>query len=166
MKNEFKTDKKWQGDRLILSFQGDIDENAEFSKIDLTGVKKATFDFSGIRFVNSIGLRGWLLWIRKASGMELQFVKCPRNVVDQMNILEGFLPSNALVESFYIPYYCSGCDHTEMHLVHRGKDYKEGTADAKEGILVQDGFACPKCGAVAELDVLKERYFNFLKYRK
>lgn len=166
MSQEFKVSKKLQDDKIILSFSGDINEYADFTKVDLGGAKEAIFDFSEVRFVNSIGLRGWIIWIKKAAGMSIQFIKCPRYVVDQMNILEGFLPPNARVESFYIPYYCESCDHTEMFLAERGRDFKEGTADVKEGILVKDELPCPKCGNPAEMDVLKERYFNFLKYRK
>ncbi|MCB0361434.1 MAG: hypothetical protein KDD35_01850 [Bdellovibrionales bacterium] len=166
MTDGFRIDQKTEGDNLILSFTGDINENADFNEIEFSGIKKMTLDFSGVRFVNSIGLRGWIQWIKKVSGVTIYFTKCPRYVVDQMNILDGFLPLNAIVESFYVPYYCEACDHTETILATRGKDFKEGTADTKEGLLLQDEIACPKCGGSAELDVLKERYFNFLKYRK
>ncbi len=166
MLNNFTVNTEKKGSVLRLNFVGDINEYSDFNQIDLSDSEEVIFDFSGVRFVNSIGLRGWILWVKKIKDKRVTFEGCPRYVVDQMNILDGFLPPQALVGSFFVPYYCDACDHTELYLAHRGVDFQEGTADQIEKINMADKRKCPQCGAPAELDVLGERYFNFLKYRK
>lgn len=156
-----------EGDRLKLTFVGDINENADFSTVNLGAAKELVLDMGGIRMLNSVGLRSWLLWIKSfANNCSLVFTNCPRHVVDQMNILDGFLPLSARVETFFVPYYCENCDKTENILAHRGKDFMEATVDTKEGVSVPDEAPCPVCNQAMEIDILKDRYFSFLKYRK
>jgi len=160
-------DKVKEGDTTRLIFKGDLDENADFSSVNLGVVKNLVFDMGALRILNSIGIRSWLLWIKKfINGCNLVFVNCPHHVICQMNILHGFLPFSARVESFYIPYYCKSCDKRENILATRGKDFMEATADTKEGISISDEMLCPVCQQTMEIDVSKDNHFNFLKYRK
>ena len=167
MDESLKIEQSKNGDQLHLVFRGDINENADFSDVSLVGAKEIVLDMAQIRLLNSVGLRSWLLWIKSFAGdSSLVFINCPRHVVDQMNILDGFLPLTARVESFLVPYYCEHCEKTDSVLAVRGKDYMEATADAKEGVTLPDEKPCPHCNQQMEMDVLKDRYFSFLKYRK
>lgn len=155
------------GDQMTLALTGNLNENAEFPQLDVNGVREVVLDLSGIKMLNSVGLRSWLLWIKTfAQKTGLVFVNCPRHVVDQMNILDGFLPTHARVDSFFVPYFCESCDATESILARRGQDFMEGTADTREGVTLPDERPCPHCQKPMEMDVLRDRYFSFLKYRK
>ena len=166
MNREFKITSNKTGSELYLKFSGDINENSEFNNINLEEIQVVHMDFKEVGFVNSVGLRSWIIWVKNFSNLKINFYNCPRQVVDQLNILEGFMPPNATVQSFFVPFYCDECDHTDMVLASRGKDYIEASADKKEGVSLADELPCSQCGQNAEMDVLKERYFNFLKLKQ
>lgn len=150
-----------------LSIRGVINENTDFSQIDLKSAKLVYLDLKEVKTLNSMGLRNWVLWVKQIKDSTQMIVRhCPRTVVDQMNILHGFLPMGAVVESFFIPYTCSSCQHEENYLAIRGRDYKEGTVDSKEGASILNTRPCVKCKETMEMDVVPARYFNFLKYRR
>jgi anti-anti-sigma regulatory factor len=152
---------------FTLHFIGILDENTDFRPIKLDGAKSIIVDLEKVTGLNSMGLRNWVLWTKSLKAQaQIFFRHCTRPVVDQMNILNGFLPMGAIVESFYVPYHCEGCAHDDNYLAVRGKDYMEGRADSKEGIKIPDERACTACGEPMQFDVVPRKYFGFLKYRK
>ncbi len=160
--------KVFSGDtECSVHIEGPINENTIFSQIDLQGAKILILDLEHVRSLNSMGLRNWMLWIRSLKSRSQTFFRnCPRVVVDQMNILQGFLPMGAVVESFFVPYWCSSCEHEENHLATRGRDFMEGTVDTPEGLTLTETRPCPVCSGQMEWDIIPLKYFAFLKYRK
>lgn len=165
MESQFKI--STDDDIVIIRIFGDINENTKFVELVLPPLKKIVLDLTEVKTLNSMGLKNWLQWVKKFK-IYTQFVfkGCPRPVVDQMNILQGFLPMGALVESFFVPYYCSHCGHEEEFFAVRGRDFMEATVDTKEGILLTQKRQCMMCGKESELDVVPAKYFSFLKYRR
>lgn len=149
-----------------ISIQGSIDENMDFSSLKIGEAKNLILDLREVRSLNSMGLRNWVHWVKSFRGRKQLFLRhCPRVVVDQMNILQGFLPIGAVVESIFVPYYCESCDKEENVLAQRGRDYMEGSVDAREGQNLSPTKICPHCGKTSEMDVIPAKYFGFLKYR-
>lgn len=150
-----------------VQMAGSINESTDFSEIDLADAKIVILDLEDVKNLNSMGLRNWVSWVKTfRAKVQIYFRKCSRPVVDQMNILQGFLPMNAVVESFFVPYCCKACDHEENYLATRGKDFMEGTVDAREGMVMPESKPCPVCGGQMEWDLVPAKYFGFLKYRK
>ncbi len=150
-----------------IHIEGAINENTDFFQVELGGVKIVILDLEHVHSLNSMGLRNWVLWIRSLkSRAQTYFRNCPRPVVDQMNILQGFLPMGAVVESFFVPYTCPSCQHEENYRATRGKDFMEGTVDAREGLILSENRPCPVCSGQMEWDIIPAKYFAFLKYRK
>lgn len=164
MSFEFKVSELDAACELVL--KGDINESVNFKNIKLIPGKHLIIDLSGIRLLNSVGLRSWVLWARELDYAVVSLRRCPNPVVNQMNILDGFLPLRAVIESFELPYMCESCGHEESHWAMRGKDYYERTADKAEWVKVKESIPCPKCGEKADLDVLPLKYFGFLKGRR
>jgi len=155
------------GEECTVVVDGQIDENSDFSKVQVGAASTIFLDLQNVSSLNSMGLKKWLEWVRDIrDGRQLFFRNCPRPVVDQMNILNGFLPMGAIVESFSVPYYCGECSHEENYLATRGKDFLEGTVDKKEGVLLTEKKECPICQAKMEWDIIPQKYFSFLKYRR
>lgn len=154
------------GDRLILRFIGEIDETSDFSVVGDIKKKKVIIDLARIVSLNSLGIRNWVFWIRSIpDSIRVEFTNSPRVVVDQLNVLQGFKPMDAVVTSFELPYFCDACGFESALMLHRGKDYSEGTADVREQITFKSSIPCTKCGEDMEIDVLEKKYFHFLKYR-
>ena len=154
---ELKSEVNKQGDKVMVKFVGAIDEDCTLPQVDLAGVKELIFDFEGLNLINSCGIRDWVSWMKTIpSGVIAVFTKCPAILVDQINMINGFVPAGGYVQSFFVPYFCDECDDVVNKLFERGKDYNKGECDVAEEI------SCPKCSSEAELDVIKLKYFKFL----
>src|SRR4051812_12932078 len=98
----FKAEKQQSGAETVVTFAGHIDEDAQFANLDLNGSNKVVVDLDGVTAINSCGIREWIKWIRTApGGASVVYRKCPKVIVDQINMVTGFLPDNGKVESFY-----------------------------------------------------------------
>jgi len=161
---EFKHTVKQAGDTLHLAFEGAIDEDTEFPSLNLSLAKKVVIDLNGIRSINSVGIREWLGWIRPvAQTAEITLERCPKSMVLQFNMVDGFLPPNTKVTSFYVPYFCEKCDFEGSHLLTVGKDVVNEAGAIKVNF---DAKAAGKCGqnpCEIEMDVQEAKYFQFLK---
>ncbi|OFZ10576.1 MAG: hypothetical protein A2Z20_08935 [Bdellovibrionales bacterium RBG_16_40_8] len=150
----------------ILIFSGAIDERADFSTIQLTDGKELIIDLEKVNRINSLGLRNWIKWIRSLKSYMITLRKCPNIFINQMNILEGFFPSNSIIESFQVPYTCDGCGLQTITLARRGEDYCEATADRPEQINIPPIIKCDKCGGSSVVDIVFTKHFDFLKNRQ
>jgi len=153
-----------QGSLQILFLNGDVDENADFSKISLNPGGALAIDLKGIRHLNSLGLRNWLFWsktLKYPDGLVLR--NCPNAVMNQINILSGFLPMHAIVESLEVPFWCESCGHRFSYMAQRSKDYMEATTDEAAKVLMSFHQKCPACSAEADADILPQKHFRFLK---
>lgn len=155
--SKFKADKVAAGDSLTVKLQGHIDEDAQFNSLGLDGAKKVVLDLDSVTAINSCGIREWIKWIRTAApSSEVVYQKCPKVIVDQINMVAGFLPDNGKVESFYVPYYSDESGNEKMILFRDGYEFKQGELFPPETIKDEDGTAM-------EMDVIEAKYFKFLK---
>lgn len=153
----FKADKKANGSDVVITLSGHVDEDAQFSTLDLAGAAKVVVDADGITAINSCGIREWVKWVRTAPPTsQIVFQKCPKVIVDQINMVTGFLPENAKVESFYVPYYSDASGNEKMVLFKEGAEFKSGELHAPAEVKDDDG-------EVMEMDVIEAKYFKFIK---
>ena len=77
-------------------------------------------------------------------------------IVDQINMVSGFLPEGAEVESFMVPYYSDASDTEKMVLFTKGKEFKDGEVFPPEDVKDESG-------ELMEMDVIEAKYFKFIK---
>lgn len=153
-----KVKKDQVDDQTILEFSGSIDEDANLPSAAFNETKEVIIDFKDVEAINSCGIREWIKWLAEAPEESLLIYKnCQRSIVDQLNMVDGFIPKNGRVDSFYVPYFCEECEHVTSLLMIRYEDFSEHEIDAKPET------ACEKCKQMVELDVTETKYFNFLK---
>lgn len=145
-----------KGDDIIMRFSGVLDEVFEFPEVAERPKGRLILELAGVTVINSIACRNWVNWIKELPGIELQ--ECSPAIVNQANILIGFIPPTAKIKSFYVPYFCEPCEHEERILLTEGKGFQPGGP-----IELPSDLKCPKCGEPMVLDVIPERYFLFLK---
>lgn len=144
------------GEELKVTISGIIDEDVDFSTYKLGSSKKVEIDFKNVKSINSCGIREWIKWLAPAKASQLSFINCPKIIIDQINMVDGFLPSNGKVLSFFVPYY-NDENGSEKNVLYRyGHEFTDGsvTPPAK----VQDD-----SGAEMEMDVIESKYFKFIK---
>jgi len=111
----------------------------------LTG--KVTIDLSGLRRINSAGVRMWMLFVRAVPpSVELTLEKCSVPFVNQMNLVRDFV-GGARVTSVYVPYLCTKCSKSPVRLASLGEAMPEaGKCD---------------CGGALEMDADEQHYLAF-----
>ena len=161
---EFKSTVQNNGGVVQLKFSGTIDEDAQFPAVDLGGANQMEIDLNEIKSINSVGIRGWLDWIRPlAEKAAIRLINSPKAMVFQFNMVNGFLPPGTVVQSFYVPFYSETQDREENVLFTVGKDVLVNGGELKitfdpktqiKGAGADDDF---------EMDVTEAKYFQFLK---
>jgi hypothetical protein len=143
----------------VTFFEGVLDEEAP-PVLDATAAKAApsvTFDVSGVKRINSLGVRAWVDFMKSLGGRAVMLRRCSPAFVDQLNSVSDFR-GNASVHSFLAPFVCerSGDVFYEEFVV--GKDIKKGDFAA---LL---GKRCDACPEPLVFDDLPERYLHFLQF--
>lgn len=150
---KFKFQIKTSADTTVVELIGQIDEDASFEELKALKGDHFTFDFEQMSLINSCGIREWISFIEKIpSNTGMTYLNCPQIVIEQMNMVHGFIKEGAVIESFYAPYYCESCDH-EQKIKLLTKDIKNRQAPTTK---------CPKCESEMEFDAIPEQYFRFI----
>ncbi len=150
----------------IIEFQlsGSIDESTQFpDDFDFSNFKQVHFDFERIEFINSEGIKLWIQFVDSISEnheVRLVYSQCTPLIVNQINIIDGFLPKNAVVDSVFIPVSCELCDRSlnvplKMSLVDIEFD------SILDRVETDRCNRFPVCKSAMEVDVIKEYYFRF-----
>lgn len=152
----FSIEKKAEGNTITLSFLGSIDEDASFAGIETAGADTIVLDLNQVGAINSCGIREWINWIKEVpSSAKIVFRSCPKVIIDQINMVSGFLPERAEVESFYVPYYSDASGEEKMVLFSKGKEFQDGKINPPEKVADESG-------EEMEMDVIEAKYFKFL----
>lgn len=162
--SDFKSTSRAEGEVLHLAFEGTIDEDAQFPSVDVSKIKKVVIDLQAVKTINSVGIREWLDWIRPvAEKTEITLARCPKALVFQFNMVEGFLPQKAQVTSFQVPFYCEKCDREESVMFNVGKEVTVASGNLKLSYDIKSAVNCAENECGMEMDVTEGKYFQFLK---
>lgn len=144
------------GDEAYVELVGVIDEDSVFDKIKNLQMNKFIFDFNKVSMINSCGIREWIKYIQELDGAQIKYVNCPQIIIEQVNMVHGFIRKGIVVESFYAPYFCSNCD-TEKKILLKSSEVSNFKAPVKQ---------CNTCKSNLEFDAIEKQYFTFLSQGK
>lgn len=157
-KYSYKTEKLTidiEGDSNImsLSFKGNIDEDFAWKDLLKQKSKNYIIDFNGVTLLNSCGIREWIHFLNHlGSDSQVTYINCPPVIIHQMNIVAGLLSQNAIVETFYAPYFDEEEDQEVLKLL-KVCDIKNGKAPR----MVSE-----TTGRDLEFDGIEKQYFHFI----
>ncbi len=150
----FRIETRTEGSQRVLMLSGVIDENAELEPLTEIDAD-VQINLREVRRINSFGVRAWIDAIRKIPNTaRLVFVECPPSVIDQCNMVKGFLGHGEL-KSFFAPMTCEECDEQRSQL------FETAECRALGGKLPST--PCPRCGRDMEVDDLEEQYLLFVR---
>lgn len=148
-----KIELKEIGSEIEAIFEGQIDEDADFSPITGKSADTMIFNLEKVHLINSCGIRDWIEFQKTLpESMSIIYRKCPQVIVEQLNIVKGFVRENSSIESFYAPYYNEEKDEEIKALLTPGE-----VVDGKAPVLKDDK------GNELEFDEIEAQYFSFLK---
>lgn len=122
---------------------------------------KVVFELTELERMNSVGVRQWDHWMRAISKSApkavIELKGMPGFFVDLFNLIHEFVPEPYRVESFYLPCYCEQCEVSSETLV--------SSADEPLPRRVEQlpALACGTCGQQLDVDIVSDRYFQFMK---
>lgn len=134
---------------------GDIVEDCGLARLADELPEDAALDLAGVRHINSFGVREWLGFIgeRRRRGGKLVLERCSTAVVNQMNLVAGFV-EGAEVRSVMLPFYCETCNREENRLLD---------VTGPKPPEVPPAVRCSVCGDEAEFDDVPESFLTFLR---
>lgn len=144
------------GDEVQVELTGVIDEDAIFDKIKNLKMSKFIFDFNKVSMINSCGIREWIKYLQEIEGAEIKYLNCPQIIIEQVNMVHGFIKKGTVVESFFAPYFCPKCD-TEKKILLTSAEVIQSKAPVKQ---------CNTCKTDLEFDAIEKQYFGFLSQGK
>lgn len=150
--SKFAVDCVTHGEVTNCKLIGVIDEDFSPGLFNLPG-KTVIFDFNLLETMNSCGIREWIKFLATLSPRRIVYERCPRILVDQMNMIRGFLPQGATVRSVYAPFY-SPEEEEEIDLLIQLEGFQEGNLHSQ---------VHPQTGKMLEFDDIPSQYFAFLK---
>ncbi len=161
----FKVTKKIDDNmKTRLQIDGSMDEYSDYTAIETQFTDEVVFDFNNVEHINSTGIKHWVQWVSvivdKNPNLKFCFVNCPKPIVDQINMVDGFLPPGSVVKSFKVPYFCEVCDKDVTRTFVLGREY---SFDEGRLILNIPDNTCDRSDCEMEPDVVEQKYFKFLK---
>ena len=145
---------KKSGNDYIVS--GSIDETFSQAIGELPTFGKYAINFKALKSINSTGIREWIKLMQKLTAVQLSFLECPKVFIDQVNMIQGFAPSNTKILSFYVPYFNESNENEKSVLLTHGKHYDDGKILDLPKVLDEKG-------EEMEIDVVEAKYFKFIK---
>lgn len=139
-------------DTLQIWFDGEIHENFKSHLIALPEAKSYIINLSGLRSINSLGLREWaqfILMLTQKSQVSLE--ECSVVFIDQANIVPQII-ANSRVTSFFAPYYCPRCN-IELNCNLSIANHRKKLSERRAPQIIHS------CGEELQFDALEESYF-------
>jgi len=151
--DKFKLEKMQVNGKEEYRLEGVIDEDTELGALT-SSPGPVYLNLSGIKSINSLGIRGWVNFWKQHSEKEVFYLECPPIIVRQMSMIPSFT-GKAHVLSVYVPYVCDNCESEKLVLVSLAGDTVPE---------IQASVPCGKCdGGEMELDANPKQYFSFQK---
>jgi len=138
-----------------VALSGNVTELADFTPL-MQLRAPLRFDLGEIERINSLGVRGWVNFVRdcEAAGLELDFERCSPVMVQQLSMISNFMGSRSRVTSLVVPYLCPSCNAEEVQVIAVSRGAQ---------LAIQPTIPCPKCRTPMQVDELEEMYENLFE---
>lgn len=157
MSEALEVNVKMQDETIQVDLIGAIDEDSDFSRVLSSQNKLYVFNFEKVQMMNSCGVREWINFIEKLpDDSTLIYTNCPQVVIEQINMVQGFLKKGAKIDSFYAPYYKESSDEVQQVLLKTEQIENTKAPEIKD----------PETQEILEFDAIEAQYFNFINQQK
>jgi anti-anti-sigma regulatory factor len=119
MNQKFHYSLKKKENIQYVSIMGVIDEDNNLQELgERIGEGTLILNLGNIERINSCGVRDWVNWLAsiEKKGTKVIIVEASPAIVAQINLVNNFA-GNAVIKSFFAPYYCNSCDKEKVLLI-------------------------------------------------
>ena len=153
---------------LELVLIGYMDEQTVLPDVaKLANTHRLIINFGRVNAILSMGVKTWVRFadeLEKHPNLKIEFKNCSRQVVDQINLVKGFLPDNADVTSMFIPIFCETCNRT-FKVLKKTDNITEEINKVIAQVEVSDCDQFPGCKETFELECNQASYLKFIERR-
>lgn len=153
---------------LELVLIGYMDEQTVLPKVEkVAQSSRLIINFGRVNAVLSMGVKTWVRFadqLEKYPNLRIEFKNCSRQVVDQINLVKGFLTDNATVTSMFIPIFCETCNRT-FKVLKKTENITSEIHKVIAGVEVPDCDKFPGCKESFELECNPTSYLKFIERR-
>jgi len=142
--------------KTTINLLGQIDESFPSELLTLKINNDVLINLDQVKMINSLGIREWIKFMNHLANLKVEFIKCPKIFIDQVNMVQGFITPNCKIKSFYVPYFNEDSNIEKNFLYSFGTEYGDGFLNVKANIKADDG-------SDLDIDVVEQKYFKFLK---
>lgn len=151
---------------LLIDLIGSLDEDADLpKKVDADQWSYIQFNFDKVDFLNSSGIKKWMFLIESLGSnqnLKIEFHNCKPFVIEQLNLILGFLPENGEVKSLFIPLYCNKCG-LSFNIPKKIEQVTDEKVDLIYYLKKLDCDLFPTCKKYLELDTDLDSFLKFLE---
>jgi hypothetical protein len=151
---------------LELVLIGYMDEQTVLPEVSkLSGATRLIVNFGRVNAILSLGIKEWVRFTTQLEAyphLKVEFKNCSKQVVDQVNLVEGFLPKNGEVISLFVPVYCSQCSRS-FKVLRKTDHIQAEIKNVVASMEVNDCDEFPNCKEFFELDCTPDYYLKFLE---
>ncbi len=142
-----------------ILLKGSLNEySSALDGVEVNAQFDLNLDLKDLTSINSLGIRNFHAWIYSIECQRLRLFHCPRVFVNQLNLVDGFLPPKTEIESFFVPYFSEKSGEETSVLFTKFLEYKSVAGKTQISFpKISDSLGNPM-----ELDVLEDTYFRFL----
>ncbi len=167
--NPFKSLQSTDNKTLHLTLEGEIQGSCQLPELDMNGVTELDMDVGKVTYINSGGIRNWILWMVQLSknfpAVDIVFRELPPILVSQITNVDSFIPKKSKIKSVFIPFFCDHCGATATRLFEPEKYFEQ--SKSKEEILAKMcDMTCPQCAKPMEMDAFPEKYLTCLEQHR
>ena len=138
---------------------GVLNEGADFNKLFSLEPDTLVLNFRSTWRLNSTAIRHWCDAVRAYPNLKIELHECSREVIDQCNLIPGFLAGGRVkIVSFFVDFYCDADETDKRVMIIAGKHYEYG-----KGVFKLPNVRCDECAGLIGMEDFPEKYFNFLK---
>lgn len=148
--------------QTVVEISGAITENFVVTSNLVAGDIPIEIDLGKVDSLNSNGIRSFKLWLASLKNPEICFSKCPYFFINQVNVINNFLPPQSKILSFYVPFYSSKTDEEKFVLFTDGQEI----TNRGGGLYINIPSILDKTGHVMEMDVVSDKFFAFLRNQR
>lgn len=144
-----------------ISISGSLNEYVSaLDGVEVNPEFDLNIDMKELSSINSLGVRNFYTWIHKIKCPKIRFFYCPRTFVNQLNLIDNFLPKRAEIESFFVPYFSEKSGEEAKALFTKHLEYKK----VNDEIILSVPTLYDSQGEKMDLDVSRDQYFRFLNH--
>ena len=136
-----------------VKMSGHLDEDFAPPRFNLEGKSIWQIDLGEIKFINSAGLRHWMVWLgnieKKFGAIQTILTGLPGVFLRQMASVVDHFSNRVSFLSIYALYSCRDCNNEDYELIDLCRDCKLG--DDFE-VQIQILKKCPKCHIEMRID--------------